>query len=53
VQWIAPYSRAQYYSARKPGRPTGPLRGPQWFPRMAAVHKDKILEGARRIAGGG
>ena len=53
VQWIAPYAKAQYYGHRKPGSLTGPLRGPQWFERMKAVHKDTILAGARRIAGSG
>jgi hypothetical protein len=53
VQWIAPYARAQYYSTRKPGRETGPLRGPFWFARMKAVHGRKIIAGARRIAGRG
>lgn len=53
VQWIAPYARAQYYGTRKPGSQSGPLRGPKWFERMKEIHKDKILEGARRIAGRG
>jgi hypothetical protein len=53
VQWIAPYSKAQYYGHRKPGSETGPLRGPQWFERMKAVNKDQILSGARRIVGTG
>lgn len=53
VQWIAPYARVQYYSPRKPGSVTGPLRGPHWFERMKSVWRDKIIAGARRIAGGG
>jgi len=53
VQWIAPYARAQYYGKRKPGSETGPLRGPQWFERMKAQYKQVILDGARRLAGGG
>ncbi len=53
VQWIAPYSRKQYFSPRKPGSQTGPLRGPYWFKRMKAQFKLKILAGARRIAGTG
>lgn len=51
VSWIAPYSRAQYYSPRKPGSETGPNRGPFWFERMKQIHKTRILEGARRLAG--
>jgi hypothetical protein len=53
VQWIAPYARAQYYGKRSPGSQTGPLRGPQWFARMKEIHGEKILTGARRIAGKG
>lgn len=53
VKWIAPYARRQYYSSRKPGSQTGPLRGPQWFQRMKDIDGDRILAGARRMAGGG
>ena len=53
VQWIAPYAKAQYYGHRQPGSQTGPLRGPQWFERMKEINKDKIIAGARRIAGTG
>jgi hypothetical protein len=53
VQWIAPYSRAQYYGSRAPGSLTGPLRGPQWFERMKAVSKETIIKGAKQIAGQG
>ena len=53
VSWIAVYSKAQYYSPRKPGSQTGPLRGPEWFERMKAVHKGTIIAGARRLAGRG
>lgn len=52
VQWIAPYSRYQYYGKRAPGSETGPLRGPYWFERMKAVSGETIIAGARRIAGG-
>lgn len=52
VAWIAPYSRAQYYSTRKPGSQTGPNRGPFWFERMKATHMNQIIAGARRRAGG-
>jgi len=53
VKWIAPYARAQYYSPRKAGSETGPLRGGFWFERMKALYKKVILDGARRLAGGG
>lgn len=52
VAWIAPYAKAQYYSARKPGSQTGPLRGPYWFQRGKAVWGRKLIADARRIAGG-
>ena len=53
VCWIAPYAKRQYYSSRKPGRETGPLRGGFWFERMKAVYKNQIIAGARRIVGQG
>lgn len=53
VSWITPYAHRQYYSSRKPGSETGILRGPYWFERMKAVHGQKIINGTRRIAGGG
>lgn len=53
VQYIAPYARKQYYSSRKPGSATGALRGPQWFERMKTDHRDEIIKGAKKIAGGG
>lgn len=52
VEWIAPYAKPQYYSPRKPGSETGPLRGPHWFERMKAVERRNIIDGARRRAGG-
>lgn len=52
VKWIAPYAKYQYYSHRKPGSQTGPLRGPFWFERMKQTHKRKIVSGARRIMRG-
>ena len=53
VSWIAPYSRYQYYSKRAPGSQSGPLRGPFWFERWKAVSAEKVITGARRIAGKG
>jgi hypothetical protein len=52
VEWIAPYAKKQYYSARKAGSETGPDRGPYWFERMKTRHKKSIVTGARKIAGG-
>jgi hypothetical protein len=53
VQWIAPYAARQYYSPRKAGSVTGPLRGPFWFERMKAQWGKAIMSGARKIAGSG
>lgn len=53
VKWIAPYAKAQYYRPGKPGRETGPLRGPYWFERMKASYGDQIVAGAKLLAGGG
>lgn len=52
VRWIAPYARNQYYNTAR-SRPYDPQRGAYWFERMKAVHKDEIVSGAKRIAGGG
>jgi hypothetical protein len=49
VCWIAPYARAQYYSPRKPGSQTGPLRGPFWFNRMKTLFAISIIQGAKQI----
>lgn len=53
VMWIAIYARRQYYSPRKPGSQTGPLRGPFWFERAKAVKKGQWIAGTKRVAGGG
>ena len=54
VQWIAPYARSQYYFGRLPGASqTGPLRGRFWFERMKALHGEKIVAGAKKLAGEG
>lgn len=52
VSWIAPYARWQYYRGRRPGtQQAGPLRGRFWFERMKAVRGDKIIKGAKKLAG--
>lgn len=53
VKWIAPYARRQFYSPRKAGSSTGPLRGPRWFDRWKAVSGRQTLEQAQRVAGRG
>lgn len=52
VSWIAPYAKRQYYRGRRPGtQQAGPLRGRFWFERMKAVRGDKIIKGAKKLAG--
>jgi hypothetical protein len=53
VAWIVPYAKRQYFSKRKPGSATGPLRGPRWFDRMKEMHGENIIKKARKIVGGG
>lgn len=52
VRYIAPYAAAQYYNTSE-SRPYGAQRGAKWFERMKAGHKKEILDGAKKIAGGG
>jgi Minor capsid protein len=51
VHWIAPYAKAQYYSPRKAGSTTGPLRGPYWFERWKAADGRVTLARAKMLAG--
>lgn len=51
VEWLAPYAKAQYYSARPPGRETGQLRGPSWFERWKQSHGRRVIAQARKMAG--
>jgi hypothetical protein len=52
ARWIAPYARSQYYDTSV-SRPYDPQRGAFWFERMKAIHKEEIISGAQRLAGGG
>jgi len=47
VQWIAPYSKRQYYLPRV-GTQTGRLRGGFWFKRWQAVHGQRTLSNVRK-----
>lgn len=54
VSWITPYAKRQYYRGRRPGtQQAGPLRGRYWFERMKAVHKNEIINTARKKAAAG
>lgn len=57
VKYRTPYARRWYYMPAKfsegSGSGTGTVgRGNYWFARMKQQHKEKILAGAKRIAGG-
>lgn len=64
VVYNAPYAKYQYYgyvmAGRAPKQLTdipityngAPKRGKLWFERMKADHKESIITGARRRAGG-
>ena len=52
VRWIAAHARKQYYDTAT-SRPYDPRRGAYWFERMKAVHNTQIVNGAKRMAGGG
>ena len=52
VRYIAPYSAFQYYKTADKRIYDG-NRGAHWFERGKAVERDRILQGARRLAGGG
>lgn len=52
VNYVAPYAATQYYTTA-PTRPYDPRRGGMWFERMKADHKDEIVRGAKKLAGGG
>lgn len=52
VRYIAPYSAFQYYKTA-PTRSYDANRGGKWFERGKAVERERILQGAKRLAGGG
>lgn len=50
IEYHTPYARRWYYMPANFSE--APERGNYWFERMKQQHKEKILAGARRIAGG-
>lgn len=53
VSYIAPYARRLYYGTRFHFDQTAhPNAGPLWFERMKIDHKEAILRGAAKLAGG-
>lgn len=56
IRYRTPYARRWYYMPADFQEGEGkanPWRGNYWFERMKNDHKDKILAGAKKIAGGG
>lgn len=52
VRYITPYAARQYYKTA-PSRPYDANRGAYWFERGKLVERQRILQGARRLVGGG
>lgn len=52
VRYIAPYSAHQYYNTAN-SRPYNSNRGAYWFERGKLVERERILQGAKQLAGGG
>ena len=52
VQYTASYSARQYYRTSDT-RPYDANRGAHWFERGKATERERILQGALRLAGGG
>lgn len=54
VEYNAPYAKKTYYGFHMNFRKDKhPKAGPIWFERAKAVNKDKWINGARKLAGGG
>lgn len=49
LMWDTPYAVKQYYSNRKPGSTTGPLRGPRWGERMKADNLPHLESFAKKV----
>lgn len=55
VKYNTPYAHKNYYENRgrgNEGTSNGGLRGRMWFERMKSVYLERILNGAKRLAGG-
>ena len=51
VRYATPYARRLYYNPQYTFN-GAPMRGGKWFDRMKNAHKQEILAGAAKIAGG-
>ena len=52
VKWRTPYARRWYYMPANFSKEKNPQAGNYWFDRMKAQHKQQILDGAKKVAGG-
>lgn len=50
LEYHTPYARRWYYMPASFNE--APERGNYWFDRMKAQHKQQILDGAKKVAGG-
>lgn len=54
IEYNAPYAKANYYALnRNFSKEKHPKASPQWFEKAKAVNKDKWINGAKKLAGGG
>lgn len=51
VRYKTPYARRLYYNPQFNFQ-GAPMRGAYWFERFKANHRDEVLRGAAKIAGG-
>jgi len=51
VDYVAPYAAARYHNPSMQAQDA--QRGGMWFERMKVDHKDEIIRGAKKLAGGG
>lgn len=51
VTWKTPYVRIQYYNTPET-RGYDARRGGKWFPRAMNIHRQQIIDGAAKMAGG-
>lgn len=51
-RWVSPKKKSPTGRELKYNKSVNPKAGKKWFERMKADHKDEILEGAKKVAGG-
>ena len=53
IVYNAPYAAAQYYGRANKSKDKHPQATMQWFEKAKAVHKERWISSAKRIAGSG